>query len=223
MDQVAVRLRIARESAGFSSAADAANRFGWVYSTYAGHENGSRGILAPRIREYAAAFRASSAWLLDGDGDAPTPGHTANIRRALPPGLSEPEAALWIPRGTDDTANTAADALDNAVAALCLMRARAYAYRIAIDIPAAGIAAGDLLIVDHGQTPRPGDIVLAALVDPATSVSRTAIRGYYPPYLVPPGLSGPQDVLDPTGRAAVMGVMIGLIRPPEDQDDPPTA
>lgn len=38
------RLQEARKRAGFDSPTAAAEHFGWGYSTYAGHENGSRGL-----------------------------------------------------------------------------------------------------------------------------------------------------------------------------------
>lgn len=66
------RLKRARENAGYTQASDAADAFGWKYSTYAGHENGTRGIKSDTARVYAKAFRVSPEWLLFGDGSPPT-------------------------------------------------------------------------------------------------------------------------------------------------------
>ncbi len=66
------RLKQARENAGYTQASDAADAFGWKYSTYAGHENGTRGIKSDTARVYAKAFRVSPEWLLFGDGSPPT-------------------------------------------------------------------------------------------------------------------------------------------------------
>jgi phage repressor protein C with HTH and peptisase S24 domain len=66
MDQKAERLKQAREGAGFERAVDAARRFGWIESTYMGHENGSRGFKADTAHAYAGAFRVSPEWLLWG-------------------------------------------------------------------------------------------------------------------------------------------------------------
>ena len=67
MDDMAHRLVLAREAAGYERAADAAQAFGWRYSTYAGHENGSRGF--KRLAEtYARCFSVSLEWLLTGKG-----------------------------------------------------------------------------------------------------------------------------------------------------------
>lgn len=64
------RLRHARELAGYPNASEAARAFGWTYSTYAGHENGSRGVKIPALRGYAAAFNVSFSWLVEGKGEA---------------------------------------------------------------------------------------------------------------------------------------------------------
>lgn len=75
------RLQEARKRAGFDSPTAAADHFGWNYSTYAGHENGSRGLKAGVAARYAEAFGTSPEWLLyghlgpDGYDDAlPDPG-----------------------------------------------------------------------------------------------------------------------------------------------------
>lgn len=62
------RLALAREHAGYASASDAAEAFGWSYSTYAGHENGSRGFQRS-AEKYARAFRVNLEWLLTGRGN----------------------------------------------------------------------------------------------------------------------------------------------------------
>lgn len=68
MEQMADRLRQARENAGFAKAADACEAFGFKYSTYAGHENGSRGIRADALQRYAKDFGVSVEWLMTGKG-----------------------------------------------------------------------------------------------------------------------------------------------------------
>lgn len=63
------RLKLARERAGYKSAAAAAEALGAHYGTYSGHENGSRGVKAQEARRYASFFKVPQAWLLLGDGD----------------------------------------------------------------------------------------------------------------------------------------------------------
>jgi phage repressor protein C with HTH and peptisase S24 domain len=62
------RLREARISAGFETAADAAAYLGLATPTYTSHENGSRGITAKKAELYARAFKVSPEWLLYGSG-----------------------------------------------------------------------------------------------------------------------------------------------------------
>ncbi|NVM42806.1 helix-turn-helix domain-containing protein [Ochrobactrum intermedium] len=61
------RLMQAREAAGFRSAREAAEHFGWGYSTYASHENGQRGIRLDAARKYARAFKVNIGWLMTGN------------------------------------------------------------------------------------------------------------------------------------------------------------
>ncbi|GAB5505817.1 MAG: hypothetical protein Rhirs2KO_09800 [Rhizobiaceae bacterium] len=68
-DEQAKRLRQARETAGFSTAKAAAERFGFNYNTYSQHERGIVGITRAAT-DYARAFRVSEAWLLTGEGES---------------------------------------------------------------------------------------------------------------------------------------------------------
>jgi transcriptional regulator with XRE-family HTH domain len=84
------RLKWAREKRGYASAREAADAIGVRYSTYAGHESGSRGIKREALRRYARFFRISPAWLEFGTSEeAPTeiadenkvPGDKSNSER----------------------------------------------------------------------------------------------------------------------------------------------
>lgn len=88
-DTPGIRLRKAREHAGFRSARAAANKFHWTASTYASHENGQTPEI-PHVaaRKYARSFKVSSAWLLSGEGDmlgTVTKGHIERLIAAVPP------------------------------------------------------------------------------------------------------------------------------------------
>jgi transcriptional regulator with XRE-family HTH domain len=87
------RLRHARTIAGYGGPADAARAFGWTYSTYAGHENGSRGIKLGTLRGYAAAFGVSFTWLVDGKGE-PKPSGAKRIADLLS-AMTPEDALLW--------------------------------------------------------------------------------------------------------------------------------
>lgn len=64
--EVSERLKQARIKAGYRSAAEAANSFGWTGSTYAAHENGTRGVKPDDAKKYALAFRIDPGFLMFG-------------------------------------------------------------------------------------------------------------------------------------------------------------
>lgn len=66
----AKRLEEARFKRGFATARNAAKYFGWNYTTYVQHENGTRGFTRASDK-YAKAFRVSRGWLLTGEGEGP--------------------------------------------------------------------------------------------------------------------------------------------------------
>jgi SOS-response transcriptional repressor LexA len=63
-DDRASRLRAARMKAGFASATDAAEAFGWGVAGYRHHENGTRNFGLDAAKKYGRAFRAKPGWLL---------------------------------------------------------------------------------------------------------------------------------------------------------------
>ena len=75
------RLKSARQKAGFRTASDAADRFGWSQPTYRSHENGTRGLTIDTAKVYAQAFRVEPAWLAFGD-ESTTP-KIAGVSRAI--------------------------------------------------------------------------------------------------------------------------------------------
>ena len=79
MESPAERLIIARERAGYASAADAAQALRIPHPTYFAHENGSRG-LARSAQKYADFFGVSMDWLVRGKGPGPAgKGRATNI------------------------------------------------------------------------------------------------------------------------------------------------
>ncbi|MGA1800212.1 helix-turn-helix transcriptional regulator [Sphingomonas sp. 4RDLI-65] len=63
-DKPSDRLRLARERAGFSSAADAARAHRWSEGAYRHHENGTRNYPTKTAEDYARAYGVSASWLL---------------------------------------------------------------------------------------------------------------------------------------------------------------
>lgn len=68
MGDVGDRLRQARVRAKFTSARKAAQAMGVKESTYASHENGQTEPSRDDVQRYARRFKASTAWILTGDG-----------------------------------------------------------------------------------------------------------------------------------------------------------
>ncbi len=62
----AARLRAARVAAGFATAREAAQKFGWNERRYWSHESAVGAISPIAAREYAQAFGISPEWLLEG-------------------------------------------------------------------------------------------------------------------------------------------------------------
>lgn len=62
------RLQKARQSAGFETAASAADALGEKRATYFQHENGWRGVSRKKAERYANFFRVDLTWLLTGRG-----------------------------------------------------------------------------------------------------------------------------------------------------------
>ncbi len=67
------RLRIAREAAGYKTATDAIDRFGWKNSTYRAHENGQNNFRVDDASTYASAYGVTAAWLLIGEDNKLAP------------------------------------------------------------------------------------------------------------------------------------------------------
>lgn len=73
MTTPAERLQFLRKKAGFETATDAARAYGWTVSTYLGHENGDRNPSRSSAKRYAAAYKSSWEWILEGEEKASQP------------------------------------------------------------------------------------------------------------------------------------------------------
>lgn len=202
MTDVATRLRLAREAAGFSTASEAAERFGWNYPTYAGHENGSRGLRMDVIRRYALAFRVEPSWLIDGSGSirkqtaaAPASGATR------PPGMGERDIAPF--RAATPADGRGIDAVVGTMAAGWRHLETWVANR---DWHAYAVLRGDIVIVGTPPTGASGDVVIANWADPDSLTTLAQRSGDN--VTLPPG-----EPL-PDGAPAILGTMAMVIRPP---------
>lgn len=97
MADVSERLVIARESAGYATAADAARALGVALPTYYSHENGTSGLRVSVAEKYAKKFKVSLDWLLTGRGEMSTDGLVPyEIEVAGLPLLGNIQAGHWL-------------------------------------------------------------------------------------------------------------------------------
>ena len=71
------------------------------------------------------------------------------------------------------------------IAALCPDLRNAEVYRARVSAIAAGILAGDLLVVQLGADAKAGDLVVTTISDADQDTQTTLIRQFWPPLIVP--------------------------------------
>jgi SOS-response transcriptional repressor LexA len=97
MTEVNERLIIAREKAGYATAADAARALHVNLQTYYSHESGASGLRAPVAEKYARKFKVSLTWLLTGQGEiSPNGAEPYEIEVAGLPLLGTIQAGHWL-------------------------------------------------------------------------------------------------------------------------------
>jgi len=143
------------------------------------------------------------------------PGQARNIRLTgevppAPPAMTVPLLGS-IPAGFAELADEAVERQLSLDAALlgCPPQARLFALRVRGDsMVNAGIFDGDLVVLEHGPTPRDGEIV-AALLDGETTLKRYR-RGTRAPYLQAENPAYPAMI--PVAELVIQGVFRALIR-----------
>jgi SOS-response transcriptional repressor LexA len=97
MKDRAGRLKKARLNAGYDSARRAAEAMGVKYSTYAGHENGSREYGIDDAKRYARMFRVKWEWLMDGKNAVGPKNDLINVNMPLAsiPVVGNVQAGTW--------------------------------------------------------------------------------------------------------------------------------
>jgi transcriptional regulator with XRE-family HTH domain len=200
MTDIPNRLRTAREKAGFSSAAEAASRFGWNYPTYAGHENGHRGIKADVLRIYARAFKVDVGWLVGGDP----------LRQPPPvrPGFSESEVE---PLAGIKMKN--ARTIEDLAVAVSPRSKHQMVLRCKRDQIGLGLRRGDLLVIGTPERPATHDIVAVNLVDEEHGIATSVLRQMKGNVLFAPF---GQELDGEDGMTAdILGHVVAVLRAPE--------
>jgi hypothetical protein len=152
--------------------------------------NGKRQVQAHEIPQIMAFFKT---------GD--TAGGMAEPPAAFDPA---PFAEPVKPRAT----------LDALTRAACPGTARTFAYVARRGELGAGILAGDILILTHGNTAGPGGLVLVSTSGEAGE-GQNELRRFFAPHLASIGLDHPRpEMSDETGEAGIIGTVAAVIRAP---------
>jgi hypothetical protein len=162
-----MRLRLAREHAGYSSGRNAAMRLGWKYPTYAAHESGLRTYPPQVAAKYARAFGVHPDFLVygtrppewwSGSDNSGLVEYVAPVRYMT---MFTDQPADEIERMTSEEAPVRreyciADVGD--IPPLC------YAYRVVSDEMPDAAQVGSVLIFDRdAKSAKPGSLVLLSV------------------------------------------------------------
>lgn len=131
------------------------------------------GANARTLAAVAKALDISAAWLMTGQDEelAPDPVNTGFAETAAPFSFAT----------TDSGGDPAA-----ALRTLYGGRASSLAtYRLAASLPVFNLVESDVLIVDLGRLPEPGDIAIVTIADDNAATTTTVVKRYLPPFLVP--------------------------------------
>ncbi|MEM8580711.1 MAG: hypothetical protein AAGF50_05895 [Pseudomonadota bacterium] len=170
------RLKLARQRAGFATAAEAANAFGWKYPTYAGHENSTRGFRVETGRQYAIAFRVNEAWLMLGRGEMVS---SVNGQLNYTDMSFSEKGVTWSPLVPKE---------DNYQKDISLESDSIYS--VSIDVASAfAIPFGSRILLDVKSRPLRGDLVVFDVIDDDLGAAYSYLGRYLPPYIIGPGFS----------------------------------
>lgn len=189
------RLKAARLAAGYKTARQAWEAFGWNPNTYRAHEAGPREIGKAHAIEYAAAFKVPLMWLLTGlnePDDTNTNNPLTGTAGAIGNALSATQIGLRVVaivgqaafgEMTSSLIRLAEHATGFVAVADKELSEDAFAYRIddkSMEGPAPhALSLGDLVIVDRLAPIEPGRVVIAGL--PTGSIV-VRVYGETPPY-----------------------------------------
>ena len=218
-EQQANRLMRARRHAGYETAREAAEAYGWNKNTYKSHENGKRGIRAAVAQRYAAAFGISAAWILTGEqapswATAQKPDLT-NIPIRRIPKISYVSAGKFTdvsdPYTTGDgDGSVSIDDTD--------VGPRAFALEIKGESMLPDFRTGEVIIIDPDAAIKPGDFVVAK----TDGADEAAFKKYRPRgyddngieiiELVPLNDDYPSEIINASRPGRIIGKMVRHIR-----------
>lgn len=160
----------------------------------------------------AAAFGCSLDQFIDGDfpRENTAPDYVAAPSMPDQNGFSESQARPWKGQSFAEPISPS-----DPITGLSRSAKHAATYEITRPSPSLGLLAGDVLVVDLGQPPQSGDLILIGVTDPTGTEAITLIRRYVPPYAISANASEPNPVinLDSDGTAAWRATIKSMFRP----------
>jgi SOS-response transcriptional repressor LexA len=163
--EAAARLREAREQAGFEDAQDAADHFGWKYTTYRSHESQGKGgrSFKDSAEIYANAFGTTAAWLLFGEQEA-APDQDIRVPNRVVPLMSMAayDELIEVSEGKKPSSDRRIP-----IGSMMGLSPRAFAVEISglsmVSLQGRSFQPGDQVLIDPTAALDPGCIVLAAV------------------------------------------------------------
>jgi|GEM_PF-2033762 len=217
MYRVNERLRALRAAAGFKTAKEFSDTYGFAQQTYSAHERGAeaggRGLKRAVAEIYASCLSeklpgVTVEWLLYGEGKSPLEMPPASF---VLDGLSEDAVPYLCGETTGPSAKQRKDVIVDA-----LYPGRPNADIWAVETSAMnmdGVLPGDLIITDLGLSVKDGDMVLAQQTDHKATKTQTLLRRYAPPFLLArstePGFDKP--VIVDGEKVIILAVVVGKV------------
>jgi transcriptional regulator with XRE-family HTH domain len=206
-----MRLREARKAAGFATGQDAASRFGWNYPTYAGHENGSRGMRADALRVYARAFKVDALWLMDGAGRGPDKktGSVVNAENVAVsgPGFNDQAISPYVA-----TRPGQAKLISSLAAELTPGLRHRQIFTVNRAYHAFAVLAGDVIVIGTPERSFAGDVVVTTLALPGLDDPQTVLRQCVGDVVIAPVGDALAD--EANRSVGILGTVAAVIRPP---------
>lgn len=201
------RLREARLAAGYESAQDVCAAFGWKYSTYIGHENGSRGITSKAATRYASALRVAESWLVFGKGNPIDHKYSLSEDGPAPLTFRESDVQTFVGATATLTAT-----LQKLMELSLPDPRRGFLYTLKAAYLDFGLLPDDVLMATLGAKPTNGQIVIANKVDQSTAEAQTLLCRWIAGQLVPSIQSGLTEIS--TEDYAILATVDGSLRLP---------
>ncbi|MCP4392943.1 MAG: helix-turn-helix transcriptional regulator [Alphaproteobacteria bacterium] len=195
-----LRLKEARETAGYKSAADFANKCGFTEGTYRSHENGTRNLTESAAKRYAKELNSSWLHLLYGDEAEE---HSYGLAETIE--IFQAKAKTAEEKQEHEELLAQLYPGDHPNAHIWIVNSDSLALR--------GVLPGSMAVVDIDiKNPKEGDLVCAQITNLKTEAVETVMRAYYPPNIVPASTNIAKNIPEmvDNNRVIIMGKIVAI-------------